>query len=306
MVTNLTGRFIDSETLPNDALTNLIKRIHINILGHGQQTLPSAFTLKECSVHSFLILYAINGTADICHNGEKTQLDAGSFYMFIPSEVYGVSVIGTDTLFHNSSFTFVYVYFDMYPIAIRSIFKQHAFLAGKQIYQKLWYRKIGSYISELCMPAYKKLPGHNFLVSHVTEGIVAYVLHEHVAPGLSVNYASSMKEGNLVDMTYEYTVSHLSDPIDIAEIARSLGTSRSTLNRTFNHVLNTTPSQAMTSFKILLSLDMLRAGTPIKKIAKNLGYNSTSHYSKTFKAVMGKVPSAYVNEQALTGSSPRA
>jgi len=288
MPINLSDYFIDKEAQPDDALVNLIQRLRIQILGHGLKKGTVLSPRTDFVLPAFLILYVRQGKLQLKNRAQSIKLKPHDFFLLLPFETY---------LFPSRSskpLEYIYIYFDISPLSVRNIFKNHTMVAGTEIFRKDWYRQIGNYLAELCLPAYKHSPGHNFLLRHVTEGIATYILHEPVNPYIAVNYSSTAKEGILVDMTYEYTKKHLAKPICIAALAKELATSRSTLNRVFRSVMNLTPLQAMTRFKILLSLDMLKEGSSSKQIAHALGYSSTSHFSRTFKSIIGCVPTEYL------------
>ena len=167
-------------------------------------------------------------------------------------------------------------------------------LAGKSALKKNWYSQVGIYLAELCQPFYRNTPGHNFLLRHVTEGIIAYILHEPIDDILVINYKSTTKDGTLVDLTFAYTMQHLQEPVNITKLAQDLATSRSTINRVFQHVMSLSPSQAITRFKIHHSLESLKKGVSIKEIALSLGYSSPSHFSRVFRSVLGVTPTEYI------------
>lgn len=288
MPINLSDQYISQQASPDDALVNLVQHMQIELLGHGSKKSRLGSSRSDFVIENFLIIYVLSGSARLQNKGSSITLKAGSFFLLLPFEVYRFSQSVPNT------FRYIYIYFNILPLSVNNIFKKHTLLAGKNAFRKNWYRQIGIYLAELCQPVYQKNAGYNFLLRHVIEGIIAYILHEPLDDILVINYKSTTKDGTLVDLTFSYTMQHLHEPVNIARLAQELATSRSTLNRVFQHVMNLSPSQAVTRFKIHHSLESLKKGVSIKELALSLGYSSPSHFSRAFRSVMNLTPTEYI------------
>jgi len=109
-----------------------------------------------------------------------------------------------------------------------------------------------------------------------------------------LSFKGEKKEAGLIDKSYQYTLKHLNNAINIGVLCKEIGTSQSTLNRTFQAVMGITTAHALTKFKILLALDMLSDGVSVKLVAKHFGYSSTPHFCRVFRSIMGISPKQYL------------
>lgn len=74
------------------------------------------------------------------------------------------------------------------------------------------------------------------------------------------------------------------------ELANRAGMSRSHFAATFHEVVNTTPGDYLTHYRISVAQDLLRRGEALKNIAGSVGYGSTAALSRAFSAVAGRSP----------------
>jgi len=96
-----------------------------------------------------------------------------------------------------------------------------------------------------------------------------------------------------------------SDKISIADIAAKARMSVRQLERKFQEVYKTTPSQYLMRLRILRACEMLRTGNqPVTTIALDVGFYDHSAFSRKFSQLIGEPPSAY-RKRFVKGSSSR-
>ena len=82
--------------------------------------------------------------------------------------------------------------------------------------------------------------------------------------------------------------------ITIAEIAEEANMSVRQLERKFQEIYKTTPSQYLMRLRILRACEMLRSGVnPVTTIALDVGFYDHSAFSRKFSQLIGEPPSAY-------------
>lgn len=93
---------------------------------------------------------------------------------------------------------------------------------------------------------------------------------------------------------------HLEEDLSVSQMARHLGMSESTLSHKCRRLLDTSPRKAF------LACKMDRAGyllthtdLSVKQVASQLGYRDPYSFSRAFKSVTGRAPSACRTGQAL-------
>ncbi|MGC4028030.1 MAG: AraC family transcriptional regulator [Steroidobacteraceae bacterium] len=76
----------------------------------------------------------------------------------------------------------------------------------------------------------------------------------------------------------------------LARMAAVAGMSRSAFAESFKTATGTTPAAYLTDWRLTLATSMLRAGEPVKLIAAELGFASTSSLSRAFRQRLGASP----------------
>ena len=83
-------------------------------------------------------------------------------------------------------------------------------------------------------------------------------------------------------------------PIALEELAAHCGMSASHLIRCFKKHLSCTPHEYLLQYRLRQSKRLLQATEDsIEEIADACGFNSASHFARTFKAVNGMTPTAF-------------
>ena len=93
----------------------------------------------------------------------------------------------------------------------------------------------------------------------------------------------------------DYIGGHYNDPgISVASIAQHLGISEGHLSRTFKKETDYTLLNYLTRFRIQKAMALLREGrVKVYEAAEQVGYRDVTHFSATFKKVVGVSPSEY-------------
>jgi len=90
-------------------------------------------------------------------------------------------------------------------------------------------------------------------------------------------------------------------PLDLKELAASVGLSVVHLNRLFQREMGTTPRRFFENRRIEYATDCLRmSDVRIKEVALTLGFIHLSHFSKWFKSSSGRSPREFVRNAATT------
>ncbi len=94
---------------------------------------------------------------------------------------------------------------------------------------------------------------------------------------------------------------HFAEGISVAEVARHVGVSRSTLQRRFVEALGRSPREELIRTQLNRVEELLRDTTlPLGKIAERTGFNYPECLMKLFKRKIGKTPTEY-REQFVKG-----
>lgn len=90
------------------------------------------------------------------------------------------------------------------------------------------------------------------------------------------------------------------DPaLAVADVARTVGVSLSTLRRMFSAQLGTTPMAYLQSLRLNRARDLLaKTGLEVKEVAARVGYADALYFSKAFRRAHGQSPSRFAGRRA--------
>lgn len=79
-------------------------------------------------------------------------------------------------------------------------------------------------------------------------------------------------------------------------MAAMAGMSRARFAHHFREVLGQTPADYLASWRVSVAQGMLRSGRPLKHVAMDVGYGSTSAFARVFERKVGQLPSAWMTQ----------
>ena len=84
----------------------------------------------------------------------------------------------------------------------------------------------------------------------------------------------------------------------VEELAKRVGVSRSVLAERFTNLVGIPPMQYLARWRMQIAWGLLRGGSNIANVAAETGYGSEAAFSRAFKKVVGKPPSAWRRDVA--------
>ena len=132
--------------------------------------------------------------------------------------------------------------------------------------------------------------------------LVGIAVHAILSEILISKAREEVPEENPVAIAQSYVASHYSESLAIDDLAQAANVSASYLTRLFRQSLGTSPHDYLIRFRITRAKQLLaETSLPIKDIAAQTGFGSTSNFSYRFSAVTGISPRSY---RALATSNP--
>lgn len=102
-----------------------------------------------------------------------------------------------------------------------------------------------------------------------------------------------------VQKAIEYISTNYSYPVTVGDIADYVGLSRSHLFRSFETVLQESPKEYLTRFRIKQACYLLRhSNLSVTAVANSAGFESSLYFSKAFKKAKGISPREYKHQHA--------
>jgi len=164
-------------------------------------------------------------------------------------------------------------------------------------------------LNQILSCPYHGLTRQLFLESKAME-LMAYKLAQFESDSVKIKRPPVLKSNDLERIHYarDLLVKDIENPLDLVELARLAGLSRSKLHHNFHAVYGVTPFDYLRDRRLEKARIFLDEGNmDVTEVAYSVGYSSLSHFAKVFKQYFGTPPSNYrsngVNIQAAENSA---
>lgn len=118
-----------------------------------------------------------------------------------------------------------------------------------------------------------------------------------VVQGLPEADAPSRRErvaAERVKTMLSFVEEHFSEPLTVADVARSALVSESVCVRSFKRLLGTTPIRYVRRLRVEKAATMLlETGLPVGEVGLACGFSDVSYFTQTFRELKGKTPTAF-------------
>lgn len=105
------------------------------------------------------------------------------------------------------------------------------------------------------------------------------------------------QDNDRMDLIYEFIRGHFEDKIYLEEIAETVAMTVPSFSRYFKKMAGRTFSEFLMEFRIVQASKLLAEDQmSIAEVCFSSGFNNFSHFTKSFKKITGKSPSAYKKE----------
>lgn len=107
--------------------------------------------------------------------------------------------------------------------------------------------------------------------------------------------------GNEIARAIDYLSSRLNEPVTIDDMAAQVGMSRAVLHRKFKQATTMSPIQFVKSMRLNNAAMKIAGGMTVNEAAMDVGYVSSSQFSREFKRMYGQSPKQWSHAQQLVG-----
>lgn len=106
-------------------------------------------------------------------------------------------------------------------------------------------------------------------------------------------YRPGERAGGFAQRLKQIFARHEHERLDVPSMAARMAMSERSLMHRCRREMGTSPAHAFTAFKMARAVHLLReTSMPVQAIAERLGFSDPFHFSKAFKRIHGKAPSA--------------
>lgn len=111
--------------------------------------------------------------------------------------------------------------------------------------------------------------------------------------------------GNEIARAIEYLASHLDETIIIEDLASQVGMSRAVFHRKFKQATTMSPIQFAKAMRLNDAAMRIAGGMNVNEAAMQVGYASSSQFSREFKRLYGQSPKLWSGTMELTANVTR-
>jgi len=109
----------------------------------------------------------------------------------------------------------------------------------------------------------------------------------------SIALSRDGNEDSAVQRSKKFLDDHYADSVPLRELARLTGLSPYHLNRSFCRKVGMPPHEYQLQVRIARAMSALRMGSPIARVALDMGFADQSHFTRIFKRMVGRTPAQY-------------
>lgn len=136
---------------------------------------------------------------------------------------------------------------------------------------------------------------------NISELIIRMLRHK--TRDFLLTYCSNDPEANSLIAALDWINSTLSKPLDIDQLCRHAGMSRSRLYVEFKEKLACSPVELQQQLRLKRAAERIRNGEAITAISYDLGFNDPSHFCRRFKNFFGCTATEYKQRKPAVNSS---
>lgn len=141
-------------------------------------------------------------------------------------------------------------------------------------------------------------PGTETMVERLAEVLLIQVLRAHLFnPSEKRSFLTALGDRH-INGALKFIHSKADRDITLADIAKTVGMSRSGLAVRFKELVGDTPMNYLTNWRMLKAKELLSVGAlPLMEVAEQVGYASEAAFSRAFKREHNLSPSAFRRER---------
>jgi len=108
--------------------------------------------------------------------------------------------------------------------------------------------------------------------------------------------------GNEIARAIEHLSTHLDQAVSVEDVAKQVGMSRAVFHRKFKQATTMSPIQFMKSMRLNKAAMKIASGMKVNEAAMEVGYVSSSQFSREFKRLYGLSPKQWSQSNPLPAS----
>lgn len=163
----------------------------------------------------------------------------------------------------------------------------------------LWQQQALDALEEAWQQCVREEAGFHFRVRNALSEFI-WLLFCHLTPVAAAVSSKSIRDAQRIKTMLRYIHSQFAAGLTTASIAASASISESECLRCFRATIGTTPIQYLKQYRIQQAAKLLtETGQKISDIAVSCGFQDMSYFTRTFREMIGCVPTEYRKNASL-------
>lgn len=165
---------------------------------------------------------------------------------------------------------------------------------------------LGPVVERLFDEAFTPSFGHGAAVDLIAELLLVMLLRHCVAEGLTEGGLLAGLADSKIARALAAMHDRPAEDLSIEQLAGIAGMSRSNFAAAFKHRVGTSPGDYLTTLRLALAKQALLQGTPLKRVAPLVGYNSATALARVFQRQLGCGPRDWLEQQQRNAEADNA
>lgn len=277
------------------SLSSKLNELTFSLLLAGYKSCPPNWSKKGKRTLNHSLWFITKGTGEVVINGKKNDLSPGKLIVFTPG------MICDKTTSPSNPLEFYFIRFT------------HAAAFEKK---EQWHFKLPQEISFPLHGVYtiKNSSGVVILLDEIhslskrrgsTIAFKQKILFQEFLLTLLQDFhvqTISKDTRQVIEETIDYIGHHYHQGINVTDLAKIAGLSKSHYSRLFKKFTGYSPIEYLTHLRIDRAKELLaHSEIRIKEVSQNVGYEDELYFSRIFKKIVGVSPTQFSDEQKLAG-----
>lgn len=278
----------------------LINHLKLNLVDYGLKISLGETVEIHYPTH-FQIIYYREATPVLEVGKQVYHYKKGSLFVVSPHTSYTVKNK------NEACYEYYCFEFDVEPAHVSCYFAELITANGHVLYQDEFVN-FETMFAKLFMETNNKAIGYD---SILYSGLLRMVIHiiraQQKKQVLEFEKKHDYPQYNqIIQKATAYIHKHLSEPIKVETMSQAIGVSSNSLYKAFIAIFDKSPSQYILRLKVHQAEQLIKCHCyNIEEIARQLGFSSAYHFSKTFKEIRGISPKKYeieIRNKAITST----
>ncbi len=240
----------------------------------------------------FELFYLIEGEVEYIVQGQHYLVHPGDMIFISPSRIHSLVINGKKN-YERIVLVFDYrvldEYFSRYPMDLKHLLSGRGHVIQKDIVDQSDIKSVFFSIAENQEEdKYRQL----YLVSCTIQLIIAL---DKLFADKSLDFLKPASTDVFIETVTGYIQEHITDPMNLDQIAQDLYLSKSTLCHKFKQKMNMTINEYITIKKIYYASDLIHSGVSATDACQAIGYNYYTTFYYNYKKIIGKAPNETKN-----------